>query len=205
MCLRKKGSKVVAALVVAGLLAAGWFAFKPEPKPTTTATKPTTSQTTDTTTTERGADPAKLVAIETADFKYEKQAGWAEISPILLESTGAASGIGRPTEPVATFSIKVSSSVPKDNNDLKNSTLNELKKFTNFQLTTDTNIKVDNQSGQRFVYNYTDSEGQNKSTQQMDVVVYKQKTFFLLFSSSADDYSKQTKDFDQILKGFQFK
>lgn len=200
----KNKSRLVAAVAVAMLLSAGWLAFKPSPKTPATISTPGTSQTTTTTTT-KGADPAKLVTIETADFNYAKPAGWAEISPQTLASTGAASGIGRPTEPVATFSIKVSTTVPKDNNDLKNGTLNELKKFTNFQLVSDVDTKVDGQAGQKFTYSFSGSSGNSKTTQQMSVVPYKGKTFFLLFSSAATDYDKQAGDFSAILASFKFK
>ena len=196
----KNRARVVAAVAVVMLLTAGWLAVKPSHKAPAIST-PGASQTTSAT---KGADPAKLVTIETADFKYGKPVGWAEISSKTLDSTGAASGIGRPTEPVATFSIKVSNAVPRDNNDLKNSTLNELKKFTNFQLMSTVDTKVDGQAGQKFTYNFSDSSGKNKTTQQMSVVPYKQKTFFLLFSSAAGDYDKQTDDFASILASFKF-
>lgn len=200
-----KISKVAVVLVVAGLAAAGWFVFKPDAKPTTTTTNPATSQAVQATSDERGADPKKAVFIEVDDFRYEKPAGWAEISPQILKSNGSASGIGRPTEPVATFSIRVTDSIPKDNTDLRNSTLNELKKFTNFLLSSNTDTKVDSKSGQRFVYNFTDSEGKNKTAQQMSVIVHNNKTFFLLFSSADADYNKQTGEFQKILDSFKFK
>ncbi len=191
-------------MAVAMLLSAGWLIFKPSPKSTTTvAGGAAGSQTTQTTT--KGASPTKLVTIETSDFKYSKPVGWAEISPKILDSTGAASGIGRPTEPVATFSIKVSNAIPKDNNDLKDTTLGELKKFTNFQLVSDVDTKLDGQPGQKFTYSFSGSSGDNKTIQQMSVVPYKGKTFFLLFSSAAADYDKQTGDFSAILGTFKFK
>ena len=65
--------------------------------------------------------------------------------------------------------------------------------------------KVDGQAGQKFTYNFSDSSGKNKTTQQMSVIPYKQKTFFLLFSSAAGDYDKQTDDFASILASFKFK
>src|SRR5258708_33133793 len=102
MVFRRYRSKAVAATAIVLVLVAGWLVFKPSPK-TTTTNNPVTSQTTNATPAAKGADPAKLVTIETADFKYSKPVGWAEISPNALASTGAASGIGRPTEPVATF------------------------------------------------------------------------------------------------------
>jgi hypothetical protein len=193
---------VVAAVAVAMLLAAGWLAFKPSPKTTTTST-PGTSQSTQAA---KGADSTQTVTIETADFKYAKPVGWVEISSKTLGSTGAASGIGRPTEPVATFSIKVSNATPKDSNELKNSALDDIKKNApNFALLSSVSTKVDGQTGQKFTYNFSDSSGNNKTTQQMSVLPYKQKTFFLLFSSAAADYNKQTGDFTSILNTFKFK
>lgn len=198
----KNKSRLVVAVAVAMLLTAGWLAFKPSPKAPATTSAPGTSQTTTTT---KGADPTKTVSIETADFKYSKPPGWAKLSQKTLDSTGAASGIGRPTDPVASFSVKVSGAIPKDNNDLKNSTLNELKKFTNFQLVSDVDTKVDGQAGQKFTYSFSDSSNNSKTTQQMNVVPYKGKTFFLLFSSAATDYDKQASGFAGILSSFHFK
>ncbi len=201
----KTKSRVVVSMAVAALLVAGWLAFKPSPKNATTSTSGT-GQTTQATTAAKGADSAQTVTIETADFKYGKPAGWAEISPKILDSTGAASGIGRPTEPVATFSVRVSSSVPKDSNDLKNNSLNDIKKNApNFTLISSVSTTVSGQSGQKFVYSFTDSTGNNKTTQQMSVIPYKQRTFFLLFSSGGADYDKQTGDFTTILNSFKFK
>ena len=193
---------MVTLAVVAALVVGGWLAFKPEAKTTNT---PVTGQTTPATTSTKGADPSKAVLIEADGFKYEKPAGWAEIAPKILEANGSASGIGRPIEPVATFGVKISNTTPKDANDLRNGTLNELKKFTNFQLTSNVNTKVDNQSGQKFIYSFSDGEGKNKTTQQMSVIPYKGKTFFLLFSSAAADYDKQAAEFNKILVSFKFK
>jgi len=196
----------VVALVVAAFLlfVGGWLVFKPSRNNAiSTATTPVTGQTSLATPAATATDPVKLDSVETADFKYVKPSGWAEISTKTLESTGAASGIGRPTDPVATFSIKVSNAIPKDSNDLKNSTLNELKKFTNFQLLSDADTKVDGQADQKFTYTFT--SGSNKITQQMNVIPYKQKTFFLLFHSTTADFDKQTSDFAGILSNFHFK
>ncbi len=184
-------SKLATVLAIAILATGGWLIFKPDNKNPTLATK--------------GANLAKQVSIETADFKYSKPVGWIELSPKVLDSTGAASGIGRPSEPVATFSVKVLDTTPKDNNDLKKSTLNGLSEFTNFQLVSDVDTKVDGQAGQKFTYNFSNTSGNNKTAQQMSVVPYKQKTFYLLFSSAAADYDKQTGDFTNILASFHFK
>lgn len=197
----KNRSRVVALVAVAVLLVASWLVFKPSPKTST----PTGGQTSGQAQTTTPSSASSQTYVETADFKYSKPVGWAKISQKTLDFTGAASGIGRPTEPVASFNIKISNAIPKDNNDLKNSTLSELKKFTNFQLTSTVDTKVDGQAGQKFTYNFSDSSGKNKTTQQMSVVSYKQKTFFLLFSSAAADYDKQAGDFNNILASFKFK
>lgn len=197
----KNRSRVVAIAAVAVLLVAGWLVFV---RDNTTAT-PTGGQTSGQAQTTTPSSASSQAYVETADFKYSKPVGWAKISQKTLDSTGAASGIGRPTEPVASFNIKISNAIPKDNNDLKNSTLNELKKFTNFQLVSNVDTRVDGQAGQKFTYNFSDSSGKNKTTQQMSVVPYKQKTFFLLFSSAAADYDKQAGDFASILASFKFK
>ncbi len=194
---------MIVLAAVAVLVLGAWLAFKPDS--TRTTNTPVTGQTTQATASTKGADPSKAVLIEADGFRYEKPAGWAEISSKTLESNGSASGIGRPTEPVATFGVRIADSTPKDSNDLRNGTLSELRKFTNFQLVSDVNTKVDNQSGQIFVYSFSDSEGKNKTTQQMSVIPYKGKTFFLLFSSAAANYDKQTAEFNKILVSFKFK
>ncbi len=200
----KNRSRVVAATAVVVLLTAGWLAFKPSHKAPTTTSTPVTSQTTRATPATKGADPAKLVTIEAADFKYAKPVGWAKISQKTLDSIGAASGIGRPTDPVASFSINESDSIPKNNDELKNSVLSAPKHLQNFELISSETLKIDGQGGQKFTYTFTDSTG-NKITQQTSVVVYKQKAFILLFSSAAANYDKQTGDFANILASFHFK
>ena len=201
----KSRSRVVAAAAIVVLLAVGsWLVFKPKHQSLTPQNpQPVGVQAGQTTTGQRGADPTKLVTIETADFSYAKPAGWAEISPKALN--GANSGIGRPTVPVATFTIKVSSVVPKDDAEVKDSVLSAPKYLPNFGLISSESTKVNGQPGQKFIYSYTDSKGSNKITSNMSVVVYKQRSFFLLFSSGADDYDKQVGDFDKILASFKFK
>ncbi|GEM_PF-1298778 len=199
-------NRVVAGVATALLVAGGaWLAFgRGDNKPATT-TVPGTSQTTPALLATKGADPAKLVTIEVTEFKYDKPAGWAQMAQKVLDSSGAASGIARPAAPTATFTIKVNSAVPKDNNDLRDSTLTELRKFSHFSLISSADTKVDSKSGQKFVYSFSDINDENKVTQNISVVVNKQKTFFLLFSSAAADYDKQTGDFAAILGSFHFK
>lgn len=189
---------VTTTAVVLLLTAGGWLAFKPSPKITTTST-PITSQTT------KAADPTQSVIIETADFKYAKPAGWAEISKNTLSSSGASSGIGRPIEPVATFTVKVSSVTPSGAAEIKNAVLDGPKKLPNFVLISTADTKIDGQPGQMFVYSFTGSTGQDRSTQQMNIIIYKQRSFFLAFQSTSANYDKQTSDFASILASFKFK
>ena len=198
----------VVLLAIAVLIFGGWLLLKPSPKDSTGGTsnntntnKPSTSQNQ---TTGGGQTPSQAHE-ETQDFSYQKPDEWAEMSKSVLDSSGAASGIARPTAPAATFTIKVSSATPKDSNDLKAATLAELKKFSNFKLVSSVETKVDGESGQKFNYNFSDQAGQNDVTQEMNVVVHKQKTYFLLFSSAAGDFGKEKPEFTQILSSFKFK
>lgn len=202
----KKGGVVVTLAAAVLVVGGAWLAFGRDNnnKPATTIA-PVTGQTTPSPLATKGPDPAKLVPIEAADFKYDKPIGWAQMAQKVLDSSGASSGIARPSAPVATFTVKVNSAIPKDANDLKSSTLTELKKFSHFSLISSANTKVDGKSGQKFIYSFSDINDENKVTQNMSVVVNKQKTFFLLFSSAAADYDKQTGDFDAILSSFKFK
>lgn len=195
---------VVVALTAAVLVAGGgWLALKPSPKITTTPT-PATNQTTQTATTTNGTDSAKTATIETADFKYTQPSGWVQMAQKGLDSSGAVSGIARPTELVATFTINESDSIPKNNDELKNSVLDAPKHLQNFKLISSETLKIDGQAGQKLTYTFTHSTG-DKITQQASIVVFKQKVFILLFSSAAGDYDKQTGDFTNILNSFKFK
>lgn len=193
-------------MAVALLVGSVWLVFDRKDKKPIITTTLVTSQTTQATSTTKSADPTKQVTIEVADFKYAKPAGWAEISSEILESNGSASGIGRPTEPVAAFFIKVSESIPKNNDELKNYVLSAPKYLPNFEFISSESLEVGSQAGQKFTYAFTDSAGK-KVTQQTSVVVYKQsgKAFFLLFHSAATDYAKQIGDFNNILSSFKFK
>jgi len=186
-------------MAVAVLLVAGWIVFVRDNKSAT----PTGGQTSGQAQTTTPSSASSQTYVETADFKYSKPVGWAKISQKTLDSTGAASGIGRPTEPVASFLINISDSIPKNNDELKNSVLSPPKNHRDFELILSESVKIDGHAGQKFAYSYTDSTG-NKITQQESVVVYKQKAFILLFSTTAD-YNKQAGDFNNILASFKFK
>ncbi len=199
-------SRVVVGLAIAALVVGGgWLAFKPSHKTSFPATGQKTGQVLTAPSSSQTGDASNLPYIETAEFKYVQPANWVQMSQKVLDVSGASSGIARPTAPAATFSIKVSAAIPKDNDDLKNSTLNELKKFSHFALITSADTKVDGKNGQKFIYSFSDTSGQNKVIQYMSVVVNKNKTFFLLFSSAAGDYDKQAGDFASILSSFHFK
>lgn len=193
---------MVAGLAILIIAFGGWLVFKPS---NNKGPAQTSTQTQTVSTTAGSAAIPTQAYIETADFKYLKPSGWVEISQNSLDSSGATSGIARPSSPTASFTIKVNQAVPKDDNDLKNSTLTELKNFLHFNLISTSSVSVNGKHGQQFVYSYSDTSYQNKITQNINVVVNRQKTFFLLFSSSAGDYDRQTSDFSAILSSFSFK
>ncbi len=200
MTFPKNRSRVVALLAIAILIAAGaWLLFKPAPKTNNGNSQPSTQQGLQT------GSQAQPVKEEAQDFTYQKPADWAEMTKKLLDASGAASGIARPTTPAGTFTVKVSSTTPKDSNDLKNGTLAELKKFSHFNLISSADSKVDGVAGQKFNYSFSDASNQNSVTQEMNVVVHNQKTYFLLFSGASGDFDKEKPDFAQILTSFKFK
>src|SRR3989344_2953422 len=121
----KKGVVVILAAVV--LVAGGWLVFKPDQKNTTvspTGVSPTSQPATASNT----SSSSTTALIETDDFKYEIPAGWLQIKKSVLDQTGATSGIGRVSFAASTFRTKVSSSTPKDNNELQNNTLDDIKR-----------------------------------------------------------------------------
>src|SRR3989338_2741647 len=193
--------RLIALAVVATLAVGGWLAFNPNSS-STQATEPvnisggqSVSQ-----------DASGTAFIETADFKYEIPAGCKQRKRKVLEQSGASSGFGRVASSSATFATRVSSSTPKNDDELKNNSLDDIKKNApNFALLSSLSTKVDGRSGYKFTYSFTDKDGQNKLRQQMNVIPYKGKTFFLLFSSAAADYDKQTTEFNKILVSFKFK
>ena len=202
----KRKLKLLALLVVCLLFVAiaGFFVIKKLSPVKTTG--PTGSHQTASNTNNQGqstpqpTQPANgSIRGGAADFSYQSPAGWADMSKQVLDASGAASGISHQTSPTATFTIKVSNAIPKDTNDLKNSTLNELKKFSNFALIANVDTNINGKTGQKFTYTFSDKNGNNKVKQEINVVVYNQKTFFLLFSSSESDFAKQSADFPQIL------
>src|SRR3990167_4660482 len=213
MRLRKKSSRVVAAAAVAGLLAVGWFVFTgPEQKNSTPATqtnKPANAQTGQSNqpaANNQATNSALGTFVERTDYKYEVPSGWFEMKKETLEQAGADSGIGRVSALAATFRIKVASSTPKNDNELKNNTLDDVKRNApNFVLVSTNSTKVDNKAGYVFVYAFTDTSSQQKFRHQLSAVPYKGKTFFLLASSIDSDFDKQTTEFKKILDSFRFK
>lgn len=199
----------VAALVVGG----SWLAFKPDHKnaASTQTTKPAgvsvgqpAGSSTGTASNTLGNSTVAL--IETADFKYDIPTGWIQMKKDVLDRIGATSGIGSISNLTAIFKTSVSSSTPKDENELKNHALDDIKKNAPyFTLLSSVSTKVDGHSGQKFTYSFTDAEGNNKLRQQLSVIPYKSKTFFLLASSTDADFAKQVSEFDKILASFHFK
>lgn len=201
---RSKVIVVVVAVIAAAILIG--LAANNNPKKTGS-----TSQTTGGTSTSlKIKDETQTVTptgtyIETPEFKYLQPEAWAPLSQKVLDVGGAASGIGRPNAPAATFTIKVANATPANKDDLRNSTLNELKKFSNFQLISVNDTKVDGKSGADFLYTFSDKGGGNKVRQHMYVIINKGKTFFLLFASADSSFGEAGADFGKILTSFKFK
>ena len=207
----KTKSRLVTALAIVAVVGTGWLVLKPDPKDNTAS-----NQTTNPVGAPAGQpasggvsvtkDAAGTAFIETADFKYQIPASWVQMKKEVLDQIGATSGIGSVSNLTAIFKTSVSSSTPKDDNQLKNNTLDDIKKNApNFALLSSLSTKVDGQSGYKFIYSFTDKDGQNKLRQQLSAVPYKAKTFFLLASSSDGDFDKQKGEFDKILNSFRFK
>lgn len=136
--------------------------------------------------------------IKTGDFTYKPLSGWSILSKETLAASDATSGIGT-SSPAATFTIKVSSAVPKNNQEQEQATLSELKKLSHFELLSSGDAKIDSKDAKKLVYRFGDS---SKVKQELYVIVNNQKTYFLLFSSSEQNFDKKRADFDKILEDF---
>lgn len=187
---------LVIMVVAIASVALGWYPHKSPSKTSTTG--PTTSSSSI-----KAPDPATKSTIDVGSFTYDKPAGWAMIASTALQSSGSVTGIGLSSSPSVTFTAKIVDSVPASDTALKNDTLAGLKKFSDFALISNTSVKVNGQSGQQFVYSFSGTSG--KSNQRLIEIVYKQKTYLLLFQSPSSDYDKQATDFAKILDSFKFK
>lgn len=189
---------VIVSFIVLAASVAAFLIFRPSPTP------PKESATS----TETTFKSLEAQDITTEDFAYQKPKGWAKLSKELLDSSAATSGIGLPSSsdasslPMATFTVKLASSTPRNDKELKDSTLIELKKLTNFELVSSAATKVDGKSGQRFVYKFGDKD---MTKQELNAIAHNQKTFFLLFSSADKDFDGKSADFTNILSTFTFK
>ncbi len=206
MRFRKSKSRVVVSLaIVALLVAAVWLSFKPKHEPqSVTQTGTTTGQTA--TQTNSGTNADGTAFIDTADFRYDIPSDWVQMKKDVLDRIGATSGIARVSSTTALFKTTISASTPKNNTELKNNTLDDIKKNApHFALLSSVGTKVDGKSGQVFIYTFTDTSGQNKFRQQLSAVPNKGKTFFLVASSADSEFDKQTGEFKKILDSFKFK
>jgi len=180
---------IFAAVILVGV-GAGFFILRPSQKESAPSSNPNNPKVT-----EQGEIPAE-------DFSYQKPKDWATLSKEALDPHDAVSGMSRIAAPAASFTVKVSSSTPKSDDELKNSTLDDIKKnASNFELISSGATNIDNHAGQKFTYKYGSG---NKTKQELSVIVYKQKTFFLLFTAAEADFDKQQADFDKILSDFKF-
>ncbi len=192
---KSKFRVVALAAVIALLVGGAWLVFKPDHHPSSAA-KPITV------TSGTSSSGVPTTFIETSDFKYEMPAGWLQLNQSVLDQSGATSGIARISPLAATFKTSLDPSTPKDDS----SVLNIFRKNApNFALLSSSDTQVASQAGRQFIYSFTDTDGKNKVRQQLNVIPYKGRTFFLLFSTIDSDFDKQTGDFSAILSNFHFK
>lgn len=187
-------------VIVAGAAVIGFFVFR---APSSTPVSTPGSQTEQDTQQDlvKATQPAD---IETEDFKYQKPTGWVTLSKSILEADGANSGVVRTPAPTATFTVKVSSSTPSNFAELKDHALDDIKKNAqNFKLISSESTKVNAQASQKFIYTFDNVS--YKFKQELSVAVYKQKTFFLLFSAKEADFDTGKAEYAQILASFKFK
>ena len=188
-------------VLVVIVLGVGFLVLRPSPDKTTSASDAKKGSSSPQTNIE-GVARSQAAPVDTGDFKYQKPAGWGKLTQEVLDKSGAVSGIGQPPNLAATLTIKVSDSTPVNNADLKESSLNELKKLSDFKLLSFSETKVDGKYGQKFIYQYGAND--SKVKQELFVVPNKGKTFFLLFSSADSNFNKHASDFDNILSSFTF-
>ncbi|MBI2592212.1 hypothetical protein HYW36_01925 [Candidatus Saccharibacteria bacterium] len=207
----KEKFKLPVLVTIAALLVVSWLVFKPDnkgssPASQTAQTTAPTSQTGQQTGETKATGQPLGTFVEKTDYKYEVPSGWVEIKKEALDQAGADSGIGRVAALAATFRIKISFSTPSNDNQLRNNTLDDIKKNApNFALLSTTSTKVDGKSGYVFVYTFSDTSSKQKFRHQLSAVPNKGKTFFLLSSSVDSDFDKQTSEFKKITDSFKFK
>jgi hypothetical protein len=207
MSSRRKVKSLFIIVMVAVLLLAlvGFVVYKRFAKPSNSSSTPNSNtidnQSQGGSKSSGSSEGSKTVSND--DFTFNAPTGWAFLAKASLDSTGATSGISRISAPGASFTIKVADAKPTSDNDLKNSTINELKKAPGFSLLSNANTQVSGKSGQKFVYTIS-GQSNSKLKQEMSVVVNKQKTFFLLFSAYEPDFDKLGSEYKQILDNFKF-
>lgn len=199
---RKKLPKVaigvlLAVVLVAIILVVMFFVSKPandKPKSNDQPAKKT----------ETALQTSTAATLSTDYFTYDKPTEWAILAKERLDSVGAITGTGRPPGLSATFTVRVSEALPKNDNDLRDSTLAELKKLPGFTSLASTKTTIDGKSGYKFSYISTPAKNE-KVKQDLVVVANAGKTFFLLFSSPSEDFDKYAAEFTAILNSFKFK
>lgn len=191
---KPKPKTILILVIIIALAAAGYYYFRPE--------QPATPSGSSGTSTAKPSDTGKAesVYVETKDFKYAKPSGWVKLSQSALDKNAATSGIGLFGKPVF-FTVQVNNSAPGSSSELKNSTLNVIKKLPGFVLISSGSTKLDGQAGQKFVYQTSD---QSKTRAELTAVIHNKKTFFLLFSVADQNFDDYRADFTAIEKSFQF-
>lgn len=156
-----------------------------------------------------GSSALQAVTMSTDFFTYQKPSGWAKLSKQFLDDGGAASGVALPDTttadalPHATFVIKMSDTTPKDDAELKNHSIDDIKKNApNFKEVSSESIQLDGESGQKFVYTFGETD---KTKQELYVAAHSGKTYFLLCSANETVFTEHQADCDSISSSFKFK
>src|SRR5438105_2051984 len=102
----KSKSKLIALLLVVLIAVVASYLIFNKPSKSQKQTTPSRQQSAQ----QARTNPkiTKPASVGTADFEYQKPAGWAKLDSTTLASSGAVSGISRATGPAAQFTVKVS-------------------------------------------------------------------------------------------------
>ncbi|OGL35981.1 hypothetical protein A3F65_02675 [Candidatus Saccharibacteria bacterium RIFCSPHIGHO2_12_FULL_47_16b] len=142
-------------------------------------------------------------SIESSNFDYPRPDGWIKLSQTALKDVKAESGLGHGAPPpIGLFlvSVDTSTSLPKNNDDLKNQALKTIPK--NIELISSGDTTISDQPAIKLTYKIT---GSQPSKNEVNVVVYNKKIYYLLVTAAEKDFDSQRADFDRILTGFKFK
>lgn len=161
------------------------------------------SQPTQTTQPPQSSSIPTAIESRNKDFEYPRPDGWIKLSQTALNDSKADSGLGHGAPPpIGLFLVSVDtpSSLPKNNNDLKTQALRTIPK--NIELISSGDTTISGQPAIKLIYKIT---GSQPSKNEVSVVIYNKKIYYLLVTAAEKDFDGQRADFDKILTGFKFK